>query len=188
MMQANPTPVLMQKAVAVLLLTLLCVAAQLSFAQEMPDENRPSIEAQVVELQAKIEQTNERIAKAAQTTTEDYAAQLGITVDSLKARSDVLQDLRYMMERHVNDLEELDRLRQQREALRQTTEEFHGLSEPPPYAISFVDSLHTEAAAKTLEYESALQDLTFAQENVRQREGLLLPVFPRPEVLFPPPQ
>jgi potassium efflux system protein len=173
LMQANPTPVLIQKVFVVLLLILLCIPAQLSLAQETLADNNPPIEAQVAELQAKVAQIDERIATAAQTSTEDYAAQLGVSMDIMKARTDTLQDIRYVMERHVDDLEELDRLLQQRETLRQTTDKFQGLSEPPPYAISIVDALLAEADAKTLEYESALQDLTLAQEDVKRREGLL---------------
>jgi hypothetical protein len=90
-MQTSPTHHLLRRVAILLLLLLLSSLIHASSGEESTAEKVPSIEDQIAQLQTQLKQLNERIAAAVQAVTEEHALQLGVTVDDLKLRVEVLQ-------------------------------------------------------------------------------------------------
>jgi small-conductance mechanosensitive channel len=162
------------------LVTIAILAAPLA-AQPPPEPTAPSAASGVLaELADQQQALAEKIARATEAATPERAVQLGLPLERLREREVLLKETRYQVDRAIDSLAELARVREQAAALEAQIETFGGLPEEPPYGIDFVDSLAAALDAKEFELESVQEELknatsrlALAQERLAEAETAL---------------
>jgi potassium-dependent mechanosensitive channel len=119
----------------------------------------PSLEIDVDKVHKRLNEINGSLKEAERSLNEQSAKRLGVTLNELQLRYQLLDDLAAVYQRQLTEMNNQASLKKEEEAIRHKLEqEATGrISEPPPYSLKIYDGYLDQLTIATRK-EAALQD------------------------------
>ena len=150
---------------------LFFMSAAVGHGQTAADTPQETIEA----VHKKIEALEKRISSSRQSESELKAQQLGVSLEQLSERTQTLEAIRSALERLKTEMEKRHSQAEEAALLKeklQGAEEIR-VTQPPPYNLSFYDSLLDELAATEQQKTAASAALALSKRNSQNLAGRL---------------
>jgi len=119
----------------------------------------PAPEINVEKVRKRLNEINESLKEAERSLNEQTAKRLGVTLDQLRLRYQLLDDLTAIYQRQLSEMDNQDSLKKEEDAVRKRLEQepTGRISEPPPYSLKIYDG-YLDQLSITSRKEATLQD------------------------------